>query len=101
MFPPNLWEYSKSPWLFGLSIKFIRRDQQHAPNVADFFTTLPTFPSPGGNESTELAAAFQAVVAYNSEEKDTSIIKQILQRRRQAAPLTSIGTKRGSNEVHL
>ena len=27
-----------------------------------FFTTLPTFPSLGGNEATELAAAFQAVV---------------------------------------
>lgn len=44
MLPPHLWEFSKSPWLFGLAIKIFRRDPQLAPNVADVLSDIANLP---------------------------------------------------------
>ncbi len=38
MFPPQFWEFTKSPWYFGLAVKIFHRDPQLAPNVADVMT---------------------------------------------------------------
>jgi hypothetical protein len=35
MLPPPMWEYTKSPWYFGLVVKIFRRDPQLALNVAE------------------------------------------------------------------
>jgi hypothetical protein len=45
MFPPQHWEFTKSPWYFGLLIKIFRRDPQLALHVADVMTD--------SNEATE------------------------------------------------
>ena len=44
MLPPHLWEFSKSPWLFGLALKIFRRDPQLAPNVADVLSDIANLP---------------------------------------------------------
>lgn len=44
MLPPPNWEYSKSPWYFGLVVKIFRRDPQLALDVADVMTDLSNVP---------------------------------------------------------
>ena len=44
MLPPPNWEYSKSPWYFGLVVKLFRRDPQLALDVADVVTDLSNVP---------------------------------------------------------
>jgi hypothetical protein len=46
MYPPNLWEYTKSPWCLGLTMKIFRRDPQIAPKVADVMTDPANIPVP-------------------------------------------------------
>jgi hypothetical protein len=44
MFPPQFWEFTKSPWYFGLAVKIFRRDPQLAPNVAEVMTDPSNVP---------------------------------------------------------
>jgi hypothetical protein len=44
MLPPPNWEYSKSPWYFGIVVKIFRRDPQLALDVADVMTDLSNVP---------------------------------------------------------
>ena len=44
MLPPPLWEYSKSPWYFGLTVKIFRRDPQLAPDVSDVMSDISNKP---------------------------------------------------------
>ena len=43
-FPPQHWEFTKSPWYFGLLIKNFRRDPQLALHVADVMTDSSNLP---------------------------------------------------------
>ena len=44
MLPPPSWEYSKSPWYFGLVVKIFCRDPQLALDVVDVMTDLSNVP---------------------------------------------------------
>jgi hypothetical protein len=44
MFPPQHWEFTKSPWYFGLLVKIFRRDPQLALHVADVMTDSSNLP---------------------------------------------------------
>ena len=46
MYPPNLWEYTKSPWCRGLTMKIFRRDPQIAPKVAEVMKDPANIPVP-------------------------------------------------------
>lgn len=87
MLPPHLWEYSKSPWLFGLCMKIFRRDPQLAPNVADVLSDVANIPD--SRALTRRIPQKQKAINHNETETET------------AAPLESIGgtKKRGSDHV--
>jgi hypothetical protein len=90
MLPPHLWEYSKAPWIFGLSMKIFRRDPQLAPNVADVLTDVANIPiSRAEMKRQKQAAAFPA--------GGTSAAK-INKDNPQHPKNTSIGTKRGASD---
>lgn len=44
MYPPHHWEYTKSPWHFGLLIKIFRRDPQLALHVASVMSDPDNVP---------------------------------------------------------
>ena len=77
MLPPHLWEYSKSPWLFGLSMKNFRRDPQLAPNVADVLSDVANIPvSRAEMKRQKQAAAFPggrgSSAAVNNNDKQSN-----------------------------
>jgi hypothetical protein len=66
MLPPHLWEFSKSPWLYGLAIKIICRNPQLAPNVADVLSDIANLPV----SRAELKRQKQQVFAVGKDGKD-------------------------------
>ena len=90
MLPPHLWEYSKTPLIFGLSMKIFRRDPQLAPNVADVLTDVANIPiSRVEMKRQKQAAAFPGGTSGAKVSKDNP----------QHPTNTSIlGTKRGASD---